>query len=68
MSGNNRIRTPGESPGVTLPSEKKAGGYSYLASRTISPDVDVINPDTGKPGGAIFNNSPCLAIEAPPEE
>ena len=51
-----------------MPSEKKAGGYSYLASRTISPDVDVINPDTGKPGGAIFNNSPCLAIEAPPEE
>jgi len=36
------------------------GGYSLLASRRISDEHDVINPETGKPGGAIFNNSPCL--------
>jgi hypothetical protein len=36
------------------------GGYSLLASRRISDEDDVINPQTGKPGGAIFGNSPCL--------
>jgi hypothetical protein len=36
------------------------GGYSLLASRRISEKHDVINPETGKTGGAIFNNSPCL--------
>jgi hypothetical protein len=36
------------------------GGYSLLASRRISDEHDVINPKTGKTGGAIFNNSPCL--------
>ncbi len=36
------------------------GGYSLLASRKISPEDDAINPKTGKPGGAIFENSPCL--------
>ncbi len=36
------------------------GGYSLLASRQISDDEDAINPKTGKPGGAIFGNSPCL--------
>lgn len=36
------------------------GGYSLLASRRISNEHDVINPRTGKPGGAIFGNSPCL--------
>ena len=36
------------------------GGYSLLASRRISDEHDVINPRTGKPGGAIFGNSPCL--------
>ncbi len=36
------------------------GGYSLLASRRISNEHDVINPETGKPGGAIFGNSPCL--------
>lgn len=36
------------------------GGYSLLASRKISPEHDVINPQTGQPGGAIFGNSPCL--------
>ncbi len=36
------------------------GGYSLLASRSIDAADDVINPKTGKPGGAIFGNSPCL--------
>ncbi len=36
------------------------GGYSLLASRKISEQDDVINPQTGKTGGAIFDNSPCL--------
>jgi hypothetical protein len=36
------------------------GGYSLLASRKISAEDDAINPKTGKPGGAIFSDSPCL--------
>jgi hypothetical protein len=36
------------------------GGYSLLASRAISEADDVINPKTGKRGGAIFGDSPCL--------
>ncbi len=37
------------------------GGYSLLASRSIGPETDVVNPETGKPGGfARFGNSPCL--------
>ncbi len=36
------------------------GGYSLLASRRIDDDEDVIHPETGKTGGAIFGNSPCL--------
>jgi hypothetical protein len=36
------------------------GGYSLLASRHIDDANDVINPKTGKPGGAIFGFSPCL--------
>lgn len=36
------------------------GGYSLLASRRISEKDDVINPKTGKTGGAIFGDSPCL--------
>jgi hypothetical protein len=36
------------------------GGYSLLASRAISAEDDVINPATGRTGGAIFGNSPCL--------
>jgi len=39
------------------------GGYSLLASRQISDKDDVINPETGKTGGAIFGNSPCLCSE-----
>jgi len=38
----------------------RLGGYSLLASRHISAEDDVINPKTGKPGGAIFGDSPCL--------
>jgi hypothetical protein len=36
------------------------GGYSLLASRSIDPADDAINPKTGKPGGARFGDSPCL--------
>ena len=36
------------------------GGYSLLASRSINAENDVINPATGKTGGARFGNSPCL--------
>lgn len=36
------------------------GGYSLFSSRTISPEDDVINPKTGKPGGAFFGKAPCL--------
>ncbi len=36
------------------------GGYSLLASRSINAENDGINPQTGKPGGARFGNSPCL--------
>jgi hypothetical protein len=39
------------------------GGYSLLASRHIDAANDVINPKTGKPGGAIFGDSPCLGSE-----
>jgi hypothetical protein len=44
----------GKAKGVEL------GGYSLLASRRIDDENDVLNPKTGKPGGAIFGNSPCL--------
>ncbi|HNR97805.1 MAG TPA: hypothetical protein PKX48_04230 [Planctomycetota bacterium] len=37
------------------------GGYSLLASRSIGPDHDVVNPATGTTGGfARFGDSPCL--------
>lgn len=39
------------------------GGYSLFSSRTINDSVDVIDKATGKPGGAKFNNAPCLASE-----
>ena len=38
----------------------RLGGYSLLASRRIDDETDVVNPKTGKTGGAIFGNSPCL--------
>jgi hypothetical protein len=40
------------------------GGYSLLASRSIDAQNDVVNPQTGSPGGfATFGNSPCLGSE-----
>jgi len=38
----------------------KIGGYSLFSSRRISDEDDVINPETGKPGGAFFGNAPCF--------
>lgn len=39
----------------------EVGAYSLFSSRSIDPTNDVINPATGKPGGAIFGNAPCFA-------
>jgi len=36
------------------------GSYTLFSSRKISPDDDVIDPATGKPGGAFFGNAPCF--------
>jgi hypothetical protein len=36
------------------------GGYSLFSSRKISEEDDVINPKTGKTGGAFFGNAPCM--------
>jgi hypothetical protein len=38
----------------------KIGGYSLFSSRRISEEDDVINPKTGKTGGAFFGNAPCF--------
>ncbi|MES2645871.1 MAG: alpha-galactosidase [Bacteroidota bacterium] len=38
----------------------KIGGYSLFSSRRISEEEDVINPVTGKTGGAFFGNAPCF--------
>lgn len=38
----------------------KVGIYSLFSSRRISEDDDVINPKTGKTGGAFFGNAPCF--------
>ncbi|HWJ27909.1 MAG TPA: hypothetical protein VNS32_15295, partial [Flavisolibacter sp.] len=35
------------------------GGYSLFSSRHISDEDDVIDPKTGKPGGAFFGHAPC---------
>jgi hypothetical protein len=35
------------------------GAYSLFSSRTISDQDDVIDPKTGKPGGAFFGHAPC---------
>lgn len=37
----------------------KLGGYSLFSSRKISDSDDVVDPKTGKPGGAFFGNAPC---------
>ena len=39
------------------------GGYSLFSSRRISDEHDVIDPATGKPGGAKFGNAPCAESE-----
>ncbi len=36
------------------------GGYSLFSSRRISDEHDVVDPKTGKPGGAFFGNAPCF--------
>jgi len=36
------------------------GSYTLFSSRRISDEDDVINPKTGKPGGAFFGNAPCF--------
>jgi hypothetical protein len=36
------------------------GGYSLFSSRRISDEDDVIDINTGKPGGAFFGNAPCF--------
>jgi hypothetical protein len=36
------------------------GSYSLFSSRKISEEDDVIDPKTGKPGGAFFGNAPCM--------
>lgn len=41
----------------------KIGGYSLFSSRKISDEHDVISPITGKPGGALFGNAPCMASQ-----
>lgn len=37
------------------------GSYSLFSSRRINDETDVIDPKTGKPGGAFFGNAPCMA-------
>ncbi len=39
------------------------GGYSLFSSRRISDEDDVIDPKTGKPGGAFFGNAPCMGSQ-----
>jgi len=39
------------------------GGYSLLSSRRIGPAHDVIDIETGRPGGARFGNAPCIGSE-----
>ncbi|MGJ1420941.1 alpha-galactosidase [Sphingobacterium spiritivorum] len=41
----------------------RIGGYTLFSSRKISAETDVIDPKTGKPGGAFFGNAPCMASE-----
>lgn len=38
----------------------RMGGYSLFSSRKISEEDDVVNPLTGKTGGAFFGNAPCF--------
>jgi hypothetical protein len=36
------------------------GSYTLFSSRRISDEDDVVDPKTGKPGGAFFGNAPCF--------
>ncbi|MBM3881409.1 MAG: alpha-galactosidase [Verrucomicrobia bacterium] len=38
----------------------EVGAYSLFSSRRIDDANDVIHPQSGKPGGAIFGHAPCL--------
>ncbi|MFN0067942.1 MAG: alpha-galactosidase [Limisphaerales bacterium] len=38
----------------------EVGAYSLFSSRRIDDANDVVNPATGRPGGAIFGNAPCF--------
>ena len=38
----------------------KIGSYSLFSSRRISDEHDVVDPKTGKPGGAFFGHAPCF--------
>ncbi|MFI5137406.1 MAG: alpha-galactosidase [Sphingobacteriales bacterium] len=38
----------------------RIGGYDLFSSRQISDADDVIDPKTGKPGGALFGHAPCF--------
>jgi len=39
------------------------GGYSLFSSRKIAPETDVIDKETGEPGGAKFNSAPCAGSQ-----
>jgi hypothetical protein len=39
------------------------GSYSLFSSRRINDASDVIDPKTGKPGGAFFGNAPCMGSQ-----
>ena len=38
----------------------RIGCYSLFSSRSISAKDDIIDPKTGKPGGAFFGKAPCF--------
>jgi hypothetical protein len=39
------------------------GGYSLFSSRKIGPETDVVDKETGFPGGAKFGNAPCAGSD-----
>ncbi len=41
----------------------EVGGYSLFSSRKIGPESDVIDKESGKPGGAKFGNAPCAGSQ-----
>lgn len=36
------------------------GSYALFSSRRVSDEDDVVDPKTGRPGGAFFGNAPCF--------